>query len=335
MRELLERLFQRQDLSREQAAELFGQMVRGACSDIEIAAAVAALKTKGECADEITGAAQALRAAAVPFPRPDYPTADTCGTGGDGAHTVNISTAAAFVAAECGIPIVKHGNRSVSSKCGSADVLEMCGVKLDPTPEVARRCLDEAGICFLMAPQYHAGIRHVMPVRRALKTRTIFNLLGPLLNPALPPWQIMGIYDPAHVETAARTLGMLGARAALVVHGSGLDEIAIHGPTTAALWKDGQLTHLTLTPEDAGLTRYPLEALAGGTPEENTRWLKQLLAGNAKPAHLAAVSLNVGALLWITDTAPSLLEGTRTAFDTIVHGRPVQRLKKLIEVSNA
>ena len=180
----------RRNLTREEMSGIFGHLMTGDYNEIEIAGLVAALKTRGETPEEIAGAASALRAAALPFPVPEYRYADTCGTGGDGTGTVNVSTAVAIVCAEMGLPVAKHGNRSVSSQCGSADVLEAVGVKLDASPEVSRRCLDEVGVCFLFAPQYHAGVRHAMPVRRTLATRTIFNLLGPLSNPSHPVLQL-------------------------------------------------------------------------------------------------------------------------------------------------
>jgi anthranilate phosphoribosyltransferase len=334
IRELLETVCARRDLTRDQAREVFARIVRGELSEVEIAALAVALKTKGEQPEEIAGAAEALRAAAVPFPAPDLRYADTCGTGGDGAHTVNISTAAAFVAAEAGVPVAKHGNRSVSSRCGSADVLEACGVTLTPTPQVAARCLAEAGVCFLMAPQYHSGLRHAAPVRRALKTRTVFNLLGPLVNPATPVWQVMGVYAPEYCAPLARTLGLLGCESALVVHGSGLDELALHGPTTAALWREGALTELELTPEEAGLERHPIEALAGGEPEENASWLRELLGGGGSEAHHAAVALQVAALLWVSGGATDLQAGAAQAREAIAGGGGLKRLEQLAQLSS-
>ncbi len=232
----------------------------------------------------------------MPFARPAYAYADCCGTGGDGQSTVNVSTAVAFVAAEAGLPVAKHGNRSVSSQCGSADALEALGARLDPPAEVSRRALDEVGFCFLFAPQYHAGLRHAMPVRRALKVRTIMNLLGPLVNPSAPPIQVMGIYDPSFVTHAARTLGMLGCQAALVVHGGGLDEVA-RTPRRArpgsAMGSSRSSRSTRPTRGRAGADR----GAPGAGPAANAAWLRDLLAGRGAPAHRDAVAINAGALL--------------------------------------
>ena len=194
---------------------------------------------------------------------------DIVGTGGDGLNTINVSTTSALVAAACGLKVAKHGNRSVSSKSGSSDLLDKMGIKLDMSPAQARRCLDELGICFLFAPQYHAGVRHAMPVRQALKTRTLFNVLGPLINPARPTYQLMGVYAPELVRPIAETLLALGLKTGMVVHGAGLDEIAIHGPTQVAQIRDGEIREFLLTPADFGLETYPVSAIQGGEPEEN------------------------------------------------------------------
>jgi len=328
-REALERWCGGQDLTEREGHALFGRVIAGELSEVEIAGLVVALKAKGERPAEIAGAARALREAAAPFPRPATPVADTCGTGGDGAHTVNVSTAVAFVAAELGVAVAKHGNRSVSSRCGSADVLEACGVRIDAAPEVSGACLAEVGVCFLMAPQYHPGVRHAMPVRRALGTRTVFNLLGPLVNPARPEWQVMGVYDPALCAPLAETLGLLGCQAALVVHGAGLDELALHAPTTAALLRDGRVERLELTPEDAGLERHPVEALAGGEPAENAAWLRRVLGGRGAPAHAAAVALGAGALQWVSGRAPDLRAGVAEARQALAGGGALARLERL------
>jgi anthranilate phosphoribosyltransferase len=320
-------------LSREESREAFIHLMRGGWSELEIAALIAALKARGESPEEIAGAALALRETAVEFPRPSYPFADTCGTGGDGAGSFNISTAVALVSAELGIPVAKHGNRSVSSRCGSADVLEAAGVRLDAPPDAARRMLDEIGVCFLFAPAYHSGVRHATPVRKALGTRTIFNLLGPLANPSRPPLQLMGVYDPRLCTALATTLGMLGAEVALVVHGSGLDEVALHAPTTAALWRDGRVVELELTPEEAGLTRRPLSEIEGGTPEANLELLHLVLCGRAAPAYRDAVALNAGTLAWVTGRAATLAQGVARAREALAGGGAARRLARWVELS--
>ena len=316
--EVLEAL-SRRALSREESTATFRRFVDGEYSDVEMAAVLSALKVRGESPEVMAGAVEALLAAALPFPRPDYRYADCCGTGGDGTGTVNISTAVAFVAAELGIPMAKTGNRSVSSRCGSADVLERLGVKLDPEPEVGRRCLDEAGICFVFAPQYHGGVRHAAPVRRALGVRTVFNLVGPIANAARPQWQLMGIYDPALCEAAARTLQLIGREIALVVHGSGLDEVALHGPTTGVLVRGTDLRHVTITPGDAGLVQAPMEAL---------------LEGSGSTTHADVVALNAGALAWAAGVAPTLKDGTQLARAALDGGGCARRLTRLAELSH-
>ena len=321
----------RRSLTERESYQTFIDILGGAMSDIEIAALLVAMKTRGETAEEITGAALAMLDQARPFPRPAYRVADTCGTGGDNLGTVNISTAAAFVAAAAGIPVAKHGNRASSSHAGSADALESLGLDLDCPPDTARRALDRAGVCFLFAPAYHPGVRQAATVRRTLRTRTVMNLLGPLVNPARPAWQVMGVYAPHLVRPIAETLHRLGVSAALVVHGSGLDELALHGPTTAAFLRDGRIEDLVLTPEDAGLPRAPVGDLAGGDPAENGLWLRRLLAGHGSSVHAAAVALNAGALLWIADRAGSLAEGTRLATAIIAEGAGAERLRLLLE----
>jgi anthranilate phosphoribosyltransferase len=283
----------------------------------------------------MAGAVQALLASAVTFPRPGYAYADCCGTGGDGAGTVNISTAAAFVAAEIGVPVAKTGNRSVSSRCGSADVLERLGVKLDPAPDVGRRCLDETGVCFVFAPQYHPGVRHAASARRALGVRTVFNLVGPIANAARPPWQMMGIYDPALCEPAARTLQLIGREIALVVHGDGVDEVALHGTTKGVLLRDGAIREITISPEDAGLRRAPVDALAGGDADANAEWLVSLLEGRGPDVHRDAVALNAGTLAWVVGRTETLAQAVTLARAAIAGGGGATRLGRLVELSHA
>lgn len=334
MRGLIETLCSGVDLSEEESQDLFGRIINGDVSEVELSAILVALKAKGESPAELAGAARALRNAALPFPAPSAVFADSCGTGGDGASTINISTAVAFVAAAGGLPMAKHGNRSVSSRCGSADVLEILGARIDAPPEVSRQSLDEVGFCFLFAPQYHPGLRHAMPVRRALKVRTLINLLGPLVNPSRPPVQVMGISDPRLIVAAAETLRLLGTTSALVVHGSGLDEMALHGPTCAALLRDGSISQMELVPENFGLTRVPLDALRGGAPEENAALLVDVLRGSAPRPHIEAVAWNTGALFWLAGLSKDLLAGVEKALEILNSEAAYVRLQRFIEASH-
>ena len=331
----LQRLYAGESLDQASSETVFTALVQGLLPEPAIAAMLMALRFKGETADEMIGAARALRAADAPFERPDYVYADTCGTGGDGASLINVSTAVAFVAAAAGLPIAKHGNRSVTSPCGSADVLEQLGVKLAVPAEVSRRALDEAGVCFLLAPLYHPGLRHAAPVRRALKVRTIMNLLGPCLNPAEPQVQLLGVSEARHLEPVAKTLASLGVRNALVVHGSGIDEMALHGPTQAVRVLDGTLEALTLTPEEAGLERRSLESLRGGGPEENAARLAALLKGEGSVDETDVVALNAGALLLAARLEPTLRDAVARAKDVIRSGEGHGRLQLLVEATNA
>jgi anthranilate phosphoribosyltransferase len=331
----LRRLLAGEPLASTDSEALFAALIRGELSDVEITALLVALKLKGETAEEIAGAARALRASALAFPRPAYRFADIVGTGGDGTNSINISTAASFVAAEAGLPMAKHGNRSVSSRCGAADLLEQYGVRLDMPPATARRCLDEVGVTFLFAPHYHPGIRHAMPVRKALATRTVFNLLGPLVNPACPPVMLVGVYDPALCPLVAATLALLGCERALVVHGLGLDEIALHGETVASELADGRVRERRFTPADFGVAALPLSAIAGGTPEDNARAIRAVLGGKGDAAHAAAVAVNAAALLEIAGLAASPAEGYELAQAVLASGRALQRLERFAELSRA
>lgn len=297
MQQILEKLYQGQVITQQESEQLFSAVVTGEMDPISLGAALIAMKVRGESPAEIAGAATALLDNARAFPRPDYPFADIVGTGGDGSNSINISTASAFVAAACGLKVAKHGNRSVSSKSGSSDLLAAFGINLDMTPENARQALDEQNICFLFAPQYHSGFRHAMPVRKQLQTRTLFNVLGPLINPARPPLALIGVYSPALLQPIAETLRVLGYHRAAVVHGSGMDEIAVHGVTQVAELRDGEITRYELSPTDFGLQSHPIDALAGGTPEENRDILRKLLQGKGETAHEHAIAMNVAMLM--------------------------------------
>jgi anthranilate phosphoribosyltransferase len=327
------RLLDGDNLDRESACDLFSRIVEGSLSDPLMAAAFVALRIKGESSEELIGAGLALRNAARPFPSPAYLFADSCGTGGDYSGSINVSTAAGVAAAACGLPVVKHGNRSFTSKCGSADVLEALGARLDLAPLESREILDQAGFCFLLAPQYHPGIAHAGPVRRALKVRTIMNLLGPCLNPARPKVQLLGVPEATLLRPIAETLRALGVERALVVHGSGLDEVAIHGFTQAVRIAEGELEEFEITPEEAGLRRLPLDQIRGGTPERNARRLRAVLSGRGGEADESVVALNAGALLFTAGMADNLRLGTVMALDAIRSGTAGEVLRKFIEAS--
>ncbi len=325
---ILENLYRAQVMTQEESQQLFTAIVNGELEPAQLAAALISMKVRGEQPAEIAGAAQALLAHAEPFPRPDYAFADIVGTGGDGTNSINISTASAFVAAACGIRVAKHGNRSVSSRSGSSDLLAAFGIQLDMAAEKSRAALDDLGICFLFAPQYHTGFRHAMPVRKALKTRTLFNVLGPLINPARPPLALIGVYSPELVRPIAETLRTLGYQRAAVVHGAGMDEVAIHAATQVAELKDGEITTYELTPQDFGLDNYPLEALLGGEPEENRDILARLLQGKGDPAHEAAVAVNVAMLLRLFGQE-DLKQNAQQALEVIRSGAAYQRVTAL------
>lgn len=330
----LPRLLNGQDLTADDSEHLFERLVLGRLEPAEIAALLIALRMKGETAAEMIGAARALSAAALPFDRPDYLFADCCGTGGDGSGLINVSTATAFVAAACGLPVAKHGNRSVSSRCGSADVLEALGASIDHGPQKARAMLDEIGFCFLFAPSYHPGMKHAAPVRRQLQVRTVMNLLGPCISPARPPAQLLGVADPKMLHPVAATLRALGVTDALVVHGSGLDEVALHGETQAIRLRDGTQEEMLLTPEDAGIDRAPLAAVTGGEPKENGSRLHAVLDGQGSEAERDIVTLNTAALLVAAGRAESLRHGADQAREALGSGEPGRRLNRFIEASH-
>ena len=295
--QLLEQLYNGKTLNKEESAVIFNAIMQGELNNKQIAAMLIALKVRGATIDELSGAVSASLQNAKSFPRPDYPFADIVGTGGDGQNTINISTASAIVAASMGAKVAKHGNRSVSSKSGASDVLSALGVNVNVTPEQARQALDDIGVCFLFAQQYHSGFKHVAPVRAALKTRTLFNILGPLINPARPTYHLLGVYAPELVKTYAETAVALGHQHTFVVHGAGLDEVAVHGETQVAEIKNGKIDYFTLTPEDFGLKTQSLESLRGGEPQENAQYLTALLQGKGKAEHANAVAANVALLL--------------------------------------
>ncbi|MBO9542473.1 anthranilate phosphoribosyltransferase [bacterium] len=296
---------------------------------VQVASFLTALTMKGETPDEIAGLAEAMRAHAVPVPGSWPELLDTCGTGGDRSGTFNISTTVAFIAASCGLKVAKHGNRSASSLCGSADVLEALGVHVDLEPEHAAECLEQHGITFLFAPRYHPAMKHVAPLRRELGFPTAFNLLGPLCNPLRPSHQVLGVFRHAHVPLMARTLRELGTRRALVVHGhGGLDELSLEGPSEVAELKpDGTIRTFQLDPRDAGLQAAPLAALAGGDAPTNARLIRGVLSGEDRGPCRDVVLWNAAAALWIGGAAHDMIAGVALAAEAIDSGAASAKLE--------
>ncbi len=329
----LERVIAGESLGRDEMEELMGRLMDGELSEPLKAALLAALATKGETVAEIAGAAAAMRRRVIAIPHRRERVVDTCGTGGDGKGTFNISTAAALVAAAAGAPVAKHGNRSVSSRSGSADVLAALGVEIETSPERAAASLEEIGIAFLFAPALHPAMREVVPVRRALGVRTIFNLLGPLTNPAGARRQVVGVYSAGLVERVAGVLAELGAERALVVHGEdGLDEITTTGVTRIGEVRDGAVRTWSLDPGTLGIARAAPEDLAGGDPEDNARAMERLLAG--EPGPLAdVVALNAAAALEVGGIAGDLASGLELARAAIASGAAGRKLEELRESS--
>ncbi len=329
----LRRLLAGEDLGRDEMERLFGALMDGELGAPTQAALLVALAAKGESVDEIAGAAAAMRRRVVAVPAGDLAVVDTCGTGGDGKGTFNISTAAALVAAAAGVPVAKHGNRSVSSRSGSADVLAALGVKIETSAPEAARALAEIGIAFLYAPLLHPAMKQVMAVRRELRVPTLFNLLGPLTNPAGARRQLLGVYSPALVEPLARVLALLGSEHALVVHGAdGLDEITLTGPTEIAELRGGEVGTWRLDPAELGFKPVPASALAGGEPAENARLLAAVLDGEAGP--LADVTvLNAGAAVYVAGLADGLAEGVERARRALDSGAARAKLEALRELS--
>ena len=328
----LKALAERRDLTRKEATEAMSLIMDGAADDAQIAAFAMGLRVKGETPDEITGCAQALRRRAERIPggrRTAGRLVDTCGTGGDELGTINVSTISAFVAAGAGLPVAKHGNRSVSSQCGSADLLEALGIPIDLAPEQVGRCLEQTGIAFLFAPRFHPALRHAAAARRSLGMRTIFNLLGPLCNPAGARHQVMGVFDRGRLRTMAAVLKTLGGRRAMLVQGhDGMDEITVTGPTTVVELRDGRLRTLSVTPESAGLRRWRLKELRGGGPERNAAVALGVLEGGRGAARDIAI-LNAGAALLVGGVASTLRDGAALAAEAIDKGRAREKLEQL------
>jgi len=330
---LLARLADGATLSEEDAQVFFSACLRGEPTPAQVAAALTAMRMRGETIGEITACARAMREAAVTLEHP-FQVIDVCGTGGDGLHTLNISTAVAFVAAGGGLKVAKHGNRALSSRSGGADVLAALGVNIMASREQQLRALDEAGLCFLFAQAHHGAMKHVSPIRAELGFRTLFNLLGPLTNPAKAQRQVLGVFSDRWVEPLARVLGGLGVERAWVVHGGGMDEMTTTGETQVAEWRDGQVRLFTVTPEAVGLPRAALSDLTGGSPEENAEAIRRLLDGETGP-YRDIVALNAAAAFLVGEKVETLREGVDLAGRVLDDGRARQALARLCEITNA
>lgn len=334
LRDCLLRLVEGEDLSEREAFDLMNLIMSGEASEVQVAGLLVALRAKGETVEEITGLARAMRANAVRIQvNTEEPLLDTCGTGGDACDTFNVSSAAALVAAACGVKVAKHGNRSVSSKCGSADVFEALGVRLDPGPEKVVRCIEGANIGFLFAPSFHPAMKHAGKPRRELGMRTVFNLLGPLTNPAGARRQVLGVFSEAWTEPLARVLLALGTERAWVVHGlDGMDEISLCGPTKVSEVTDGEVKNLVVTPEQVGLKRCQPSELSGGDAQESAGMLVDILEG-AKGPRTDAVALNAAAALLVAGKAQSLQAGLDLAREAIASGAAKATLQRLVAIS--
>jgi len=321
-------------LTQDESAEAFELMMAGEATDAQVGALLMGMHVRGETVEEIAGAARAMRARAVPVRAPEG-AIDTCGTGGDAKGTHNISTCAAFVVAGAGVPVAKHGNRSISSRSGSADVLTALGVDIECGPEVIARSIEACGLGFMFAPAHHAAMRHVAKVRTELGTRTIFNLLGPLANPAGTKYQVVGVFSEQWVEPIARVLGLLGAERAWVVHGAdGLDELTTTGVSHVAVLDKGQVSTFNISPRNAGLPDAKPEDLIGGDAAENAAHIRAVLHGNQGPLR-DIVLLNAAAALLVAGKAKTLREGVALAAQSIDSGKAINVLEALVTLSHA
>ncbi len=330
----IQAVIEQRDLSREEMQSVMHTIMTGEATPAQIGGFLVGLRMKGETVDEIAAAASVMRELASPVAVSGDHMVDCCGTGGDGAKTFNISTAATFVIAAAGGQVAKHGNRSISSSSGSADLLEAAGVKLDITPEQVAACIDEVGVGFMFAPMHHSAMKHAIGPRKEMAVRTVFNLLGPLTNPAGAPNQVIGVFDAAWVEPLAQVLKQLGSRHVLVVHGSdGLDEITISGETQVAELKEGEVTTYTISPEQFGMSTAPLSELAVENADQSLAVVKGVLESQSGPAQ-DIVALNAGAAIYVAGLADSLEGGVTRAQEVIASGSASARLDALVACSN-
>lgn len=334
MKEAIMKVSEKQDLTYDEAYAVMNEIMNGETTQVQTAAFLAALSVKGESNEEIAGCAASMRDHALPV-KPSMPVLEIVGTGGDHSHSINISSAAAVIVAAAGQPVAKHGNRAASSDCGAADVLEAMGVSLNQPPEKAEALLKEIGICFFFAQNYHTSMKYVGPIRRELGIRTVFNILGPLTNPALPTYQVLGVYSEALLETMAEVLAKLGVKDGLVVYGQDmLDEISMSAPTTVCEFHGNTRKTYTVQPEDFGFARCQKSELEGGAPAENAAIIRAILSGQERGPKRQAIVLNAGAALYICGKAATLADGVALAVQTVDGGKAAKLLEAYVEKSN-
>ncbi|MDD6666673.1 MAG: anthranilate phosphoribosyltransferase [Lachnospiraceae bacterium] len=337
--EAIKKVVDKQDLTYDEAKEVMLEIMSGKTTPVMNAAFLAALSTKSanaETIDEISGCAEAMRSLATPVEHPGMEVLDIVGTGGDRAHSFNISTTSAMVIASAGVKVAKHGNRAASSLSGTADCLEALGVNINETPDKCREMLEKTGFCFIFAQKYHSAMKYVGPIRKELGIRTVFNILGPLTNPAKPEYFLLGVYDEYLVEPVAKVLSSLGVKRALVVYGQDhLDEISASAPTTICELRDGYYRTSLIKPEDFGLTRGKKEDIVGGTPEENAQITRDILSGKETKTKRTIVLLNAGAALYIAGKAESIADGVKLAASQIDSGKAMKTLEDVIQESNS
>ncbi|MCY0877895.1 MAG: anthranilate phosphoribosyltransferase [Firmicutes bacterium] len=332
----LEALSRGELLEEPRAYALMDSIMRGEATPVQLAGILMALRVRGETVDELTGFARAMRDHAVAVPVHSRPLMDTCGTGGDGSQSFNVSTVAAFVVAGAGLKVAKHGNRAATSRSGSADLLEALGVKLFTNPEDVARLIDEVGFGFLFAQSVHTSMRYAGPTRRELGVRTVFNILGPLTNPCAPDYQLVGVFHESWVRPVAEVLGRLGIRKAMVVHGhGGLDEVSLSGPTHYAVVDEGGVTEGVMTPDDLALPKYPPAAFQGGDPAHNAAICRHVLLEGERGPQRDLVVANAGVALYVSGQARTLKEGVQLAEDVINEGRAARVLEALVAASRA
>jgi len=332
IKETIQKLVDKKDLSLEEAESVMNEIMSGQATDAQIAGFLVAVRLKGETVDEITACAKVMREKASRIrPRNYNKLIDIVGTGGDKSGTFNISTAAAFVVAGCGVPVAKHGNKCVSSKCGSADVLTELGINIMLEPKLVEKCISEIGIGYMFAPNFHGAMKYAIGPRKELGVRTVFNILGPLTNPAEAPYELMGVFDADLVEPLAEVLGKLGCKHAVVVYGNGLDEVTLAGKTKVADYKEGHVRAYEIKPTDFGMKMADLNEIKGGSPYENKEIILNVLKGKEKGPKRDVVVLNAAVALFAAEKVDDIKDGIKLAEESIDSGKAFEKLNKLIE----